>query len=379
MNDSSISSCKTVYFLGAGFSFEASVPLQSQILDNIRNMEFGSLPEKLQNYCYEHQGRTISFVNRIFSESHNPALEDVFTLLDESISNHRYCLGYEPYILEQIRRSFYCIIVALFLAHEEKIRKKTLSFYENISQYLIKQRLDMGLNSHSFSIISSNWDCIFDNSLYRAFPQKNKKKLDIDYCCFTHPFEGTKRHTPSILQRAKRIYNIKFMKLHGSVNWTVCPNCCCLFVGLGSDQEKSYEYLMGKVCPECTKVMKIKDEVFNLPLLEPLIISPTFMKQFDNPHIAYIWHNAYLELSKAEKVVFIGYSLPYADYHLRTLLKRAIQPNTEIEVVLVKNDKAPKSSKTQNYYAANRYKEFFGPKNLKFHFNGVKGYFNTFI
>ncbi len=379
MSKSINSSTKTVFFLGAGFSYEASVPLQSQILDRIRNMEFGSLPEKLQDYCYEHQGRTIRFVNRIFSESRNPALEDVFTLLDESISNHRYCLGYEPYMLEEIRRSFYCIIVALFLAHEENIGEKTLSFYRNISRYLIKQRLGIGLNSHSFSIISSNWDCILDGSLYWSFLQKNKKKIDIDYCCFTHPFEGIKRHTPSILQRAKGIYNIKIMKLHGSVNWVICPNCGCLFVGLGSDPEKGYEYLMGKDCPECTKVLKTKDEFFKLPLLEPLIISPTFMKQFDNPHIAYIWHNAYIELSKAKKVVFIGYSLPYADYHLRTLLKRAIQPDAEIEVVLVKNDKAPNNSKTRNYYAASRYEEFFGSQKIKFHFRGARGYFDTLI
>ena len=379
MSTSADSSSRTVYVLGAGFSYDASIPLQSKILDSIRDMDFVSLPERLQSYCSEHQGRSIEFVNKIFAHSNNPALEDVFTLLDESINSHCYCLGYDYRKLEEIRRSFYSIIVLLFLAHEEKVDGNAWAFYRKVSQYLIKQRLDAGLNTHSFSIISLNWDCILDDSIYWALRQHKQNDTDIDYCCFTHPFEGTTRHTPSILQRAKGIYNIKVMKLHGSVNWVICPNCNCMFVGLGSKPEVVYRYLTEKECPECAKVIKRPDETFRLPVLEPFIISPTFIKQFDNPHIGYIWHNAYRELSKAAKVVFIGYSLPYADYHLRTLLKRAIQPDTEIETVLVEKDKAPENSDVRSCYAASRYEEFFGTGKVKIYFGGVKKYFEKMI
>lgn len=40
--------------------------------------------------------------------------------------------------------------------------------------------------------------------------------------------------------------------------------------------------------------------------------TPTFVKRFDNPHLQMTWHNAFIELVEADKVVFIGYSLPGA-------------------------------------------------------------------
>jgi len=78
-----------------------------------------------------------------------------------------------------------------------------------------------------------------------------------------------------------------------------------------------------------------------------------------------IWHNAYHELSEASEIVFIGYSFPEADYHLRALLKRALKPLTKISVVLRAGDGDKKS----------RYLSFFGRKNIRFSFIGVERFF----
>jgi len=74
------------------------------------------------------------------------------------------------------------------------------------------------------------------------------------------------------------------------------------------------------------------------------------------------WHNAYLNLIQAKKIIFIGYSLPDADYHFRTLLRRAINPDAKIVVVLSKNDKPKRktSSNMLRFFAKTRYQEFFG-------------------
>jgi hypothetical protein len=138
-----------------------------------------------------------------------------------------------------------------------------------------------------------------------------------------------------------------------------------------------------KICPRCYSVRDVDGSTaLNEPILEPLIISPTFIKEFNNAHIQMIWHNAYIDLCEAKKVVFIGYSLPEADYHLRTLLKRAIRKDAELIVVLTKKDKPPDhcDKHIRGKYAASRYKAFFGSETrIKFEFGGVKSYFRKVI
>jgi hypothetical protein len=95
-----------------------------------------------------------------------------------------------------------------------------------------------------------------------------------------------------------------------------------------------------------------------------------------------IWHNAYIDLCEAKKVVFVGYSLPEADYHLRTLLKRAIRKDAKLVVVLIKKDKPPAhcDDNIREKYAASRYKAFFGSgTRIQFEFGGVKHYFRKVV
>ncbi len=277
--------------------------------------------------------------------------------------------------LEIVRMALYKAIMILF--HDcERGYEDDLCFYRKVAAYFVYLRMKSGQDSRPFSIISLNWDCILENSIYWCLEKLNTKKVDVDYCCYTHPFEKRERHTRSIIQRAIEIYNIKTMKLHGSVNWMLCPNCNRLYVGLGAAGDELYEYTIEKECPRCKHIFVLDNKG---PILEPFLISPTYVKQFDNAHIQMIWHNAYMDLCRAEKVVFIGYSLPEADYHLRTLLKRSIKENIKIDIVLARSDKAPKSKKLESIrhkYASSRYETFFGTgENVKFFFNGVQDYF----
>ena len=100
-----------------------------------------------------------------------------------------------------------------------------------------------------------------------------------------------------------------------------------------------------------------------------------------------IWHNAYLDIAEAKKIIFIGYSFPMADFELRYLLKKAINPNTEITVILHKYDnpllykKSIKrnisSSRKKSFMQRidvpyNRYKAFFPNHPIEFIYNGVE-------
>lgn len=389
MNGEVRSSSHTVYVLGAGFSYGAKVPLQAKILERLRQLRlaidtpeadfFERMPIELAVHFQDTWGKIQEFLDKIFSGVMNPSLEDVFTLLDQTIETRGYCLGMNWVDLEMVRTALYKAIVILFLdcKHTGGI---DLLLYRHIALELMVQRLAARQSGRGVSVISVNWDCILEDAIYWCLEKLETKAIDIDYCCYSIPFEGTSRHTTSILQKAKNLYNLKVMKLHGSVNWLLCPNCNRLSVGLGATAEQLCEYTIGRRCLECSESW-LSDEGTEVTgaILEPFIISPTFMKQFDNVHIQMVWHNAYMDLCRADKVVFIGYSLPEADYHLRTLLKRAIRVGTAIDVVLVDDDRAPDEPAFENIrhkYAASRYEAFFGTgEHIKYYFDGVEGYF----
>lgn len=92
------------------------------------------------------------------------------------------------------------------------------------------------------------------------------------------------------------------------------------------------------------------------------LLLPTFIKDLSNIQIQLIWQNAGIELSEASKVVFIGYSLPQADFEIRQLLSRCIPNHTEIEVVLYPGSEERPKSQNQKENEILPWKTFFGKR-----------------
>lgn len=377
----------TVYVLGAGFSREANVPLQNEILNSIRSLSLSDAPPALVTDFLQARNTTAEFLRKAFGDEALPSLEDVFTLLDQTIDRRQYCLGKSWHELDTINRALCKAILFLFHIKERTVSKEGCDFYKSIGAYLIGQRYAAGQAQHPFSVISLNWDCILDKAVYSCLEEGKLTNADIDYCCYSTPIPESSRHTPSLAQKPTGLFNIKFMKLHGSTNWLLCPNCSRLYTGLGAQDDIWTRYILGTACPRCSEIQAgiegLQDNGISPPELEPFLITPTFVKKFENPHIRMVWHNANLDLCEASKVVFIGYSLPKADYHLRTLFKRAIRRDAEISVVLTEHDKRPDGSEQGDNladYAEDRYKDFFrSSAKLDFCFDGVKGYFKNLI
>jgi hypothetical protein len=99
------------------------------------------------------------------------------------------------------------------------------------------------------------------------------------------------------------------------------------------------------------------------------LVMPTFLKDLSNFQIKLVWQNASVELMEASHLVFIGYSLPHADFEFRQLLSRMVNPNATIEVVLYEGD----SDDARRRYRdeTERYRQFFGNRELRFHPSGV--------
>jgi len=380
MNPFTSTPSKTVYILGAGFSRCAGFPLQAEILQRADRLGMMDAPLEMFKSFLMHYDRWREFRNRTFPIRQTPTLEEVFTLLDETVSGHGFCSGYSFDKLEKVTEALRRVILFVFHVAGEKVSGRSAGFYRSVAAHLLDRRGAAGQGADPLSVICLNWDCLLEKAIYWCIGQANAlKRADIDYCCYTTPLTDTCPHTPSLLQKAKGLFNFKIMKLHGSANWLLCPNCNRLYTGVGGPERVWEQYVQPQACPSCQRLLSRETDLKteDLPQLEPFFITPTFVKIFDNPHIQMTWHNAYVNLGEATEIVFIGYSLPLADYHFRTLLRRAVRPEASITVVLTLNDKVKSNTPRhlRPYFAETRYREFFGSERVMFDFGGMEAYF----
>lgn len=435
---------KTVYILGAGASAAVGLPIQNKLIEKIFTLTYEDIPEsenflsedtlnntlnsyyeyfevnrryladfliqcfsnnELKNYYYTYKSQISKpEQEKIFNSACHKelwkniymflkeiviSLEDVFTTLDKvKINNDSYGI-FTSSNIDLISTSLKnCIIYVLsfFIAKS----KNSSTLYNTISKFFISQRIQ-GNDQNPFSIISLNWDTLLDSYIYKACLDHNRQypmnQLYPDYCFYNYDLS---HNLPSTLIKAKGFLNIKIMKLHGSINWLECPNCGRIYTDFNNlislKSLSNHLDLNDGVCECCSSLKRSS-------FTQSIIITPTFLKTFSSHYLKNIWHNAYLDLCKASEVVFIGYSLPDADFELKYILKKAIKPDCKITVILHQNDnpKYYEDTLKNNLNVENsefisillnrlslpehRYKNFFPNNYLSFDYNGIDSYF----
>lgn len=163
-------------------------------------------------------------------------------------------------------------------------------------------------------------------------------------------------------------FNVKLLKLHGSLNWLQCPRCSRLYARF-SRKESMHYYEHPSSCRHCDK--NFPEESGNHTLV-PNLIMPTYLKDLSNPQYRIIWQNAGIEISEAERIVFIGYSLPYADFEMRQLLSRMTRKNAKIHVV-------DYCSYDDTEKVESHWKKFFGSRSISFSFEGAKSFIDKIV
>lgn len=377
---------KTVYILGAGFSHPAGFPLQKELLKEVTSdmlfLEGGILSRPVgSKQIQKDQERVKTFYEKCFSRDMDVSFEDIFTLLDQVIAERAHFAGYPEEQLREVRRAWIkTILFALHKISDLHLRRPT-SAHKSLAAGLIKERIDAGKNADPFSIVSLNWDSLVEDSVFSVLEAtggiRNKRALvDIDYCVYTMPLKGSP-HTPSVKQKALGIFNLKLLKMHGSSTWLRCPCSERIYTGLGLSTSARETYVKRTCSPFIKKHMDAREKD-SPSVLEPIIITPTFSKVFDLPHIRGTWQNAFVELREAEKVVFIGYSLPDADYHFRTLLRRSVRWTTPVKVYLHQNDDPAKSTAPGGIFPEARYRQVFCNQDLAFDYTGLEGFVENY-
>jgi hypothetical protein len=216
-------------------------------------------------------------------------------------------------------------------------------------------------------VISTNYDVIVDTAMM-ALSEKHlpEGRLPNYHCGISTAFyKSDQPHFGTLL------------KLHGSLNWLHCTTCHRLEIGaseshrflkvlgrlIGPKLEETYTP-DGSLCPTCqTK-------------LRPLLVAPTHLKDYRNPHLAQVWYEAERVLRASSRVIFIGYSLPEDDVEVVYVLKRSMAHLTPAQITVVEYD--PSNPSLKGHSVGRRYRTLFGD-GIDWHPEGMDPWLNSAV
>lgn len=321
---------KPILILGAGATKDSGGPMTDEILP-------GMLDLPPATYNLEND---IDDVKRFLQEAFRmevpihkgsvfPPLPLVLSLLDTAVDrNESLVSGWSPNRLREVRRSLEFIISAVI---EYSLQQGN---FHNHHQLLFRIFGDQPPR-----VVSMNYDVIIDNAIAERSPGD-----------FTLPNYGADLLPNVFRQRAP---HGTLHKIHGSLHFLYCVNCKSLDLGL-TDQGYAYKALQ-ILFPEDLRGLRQQQEQrvcsrCGAQEFQPILITPTHLKDYRNAHIARIWYEAEKAMQEADSAIFVGYSLPSDDIEVAYLLKKGIghiEPN-RITVV----DRSPELGDTHNRYRA---------------------------
>ncbi len=121
-----------------------------------------------------------------------------------------------------------------------------------------------------------------------------------------------------------------YLKLHGSLNWFVCPNSAC---------PRSKTFAVVPSVPQClgTSALGIDFQCnYCSSELIPFLVPPLVQKPvMDNPQLRNIWGNAFALIANASKIVVIGFSFQPSDFYAAWLFRYALRYKKDVKVWVV--------------------------------------------
>jgi len=289
-----------------------------------------------------------------------PSLTLLLSILDLSIERNRTLPRKMPQFpkslgRQELSRARAAIEYIIFSVLDYHLRTPPGRAYRDI---LSSPMIDANEDPRAISL---NYDIVLD-TLMCSIAQQHLEDAVPDYCCDirTPAYVARKRHG-------------RLLKLHGSLNWLFCPGCQRLDIGMSKNGKEladssfleelynfkplEQHYLCGDdSCNEC------QCKYCGTPL-RAVMITPSFAKDYRNPHIQKVWYEAEWLLRESTHAVIVGYSLPNDDLEVIHLLRRGLRelPPENITVVLREPDDA----------ICRRYRSHFG-SNVDFQLDGFE-------
>lgn len=314
------SSPGNLLIVGAGFSFNAGLPLASEFTPALLDVGAAGLdpPSRpLVDYIKK-------FVDTAFGEGRSrsakqwPELEDLFTVVDLSANTgHHLGPDYSAADLRVVRRA---IIVRMIRMFSLSYRRRQLSPDTNWRRL---EQLFEGFDHETTAVLSMNWDTVFEQGLARTQGIRN-----FDYGCSARAasYSGNElkfRNRPGEVGRV--------LKPHGSVNWLYCDACRenlwvppseNLRVANTLFRRRDWQNLTGGRVPSAVETLEPKCLNCSATALGTRFATFSYRKALDFPMHAASWRTAETFLKNSINWVFFGYSMPSADFEFKHLLKR---------------------------------------------------------
>ncbi len=330
---------KNVLILGAGFSFDAGIPLLGNFVECMMDIWLAkshdgqpitSEQDLILGKALEVRGYLSKYHARANFDERN--IEDILSLL-----NFEKIAGLEG-ADERMNDMVKAISTTIGITCKQKFEGPLYRFNHH-------QSIDSLENYEKFwaslfelkrqgkelpCIITFNYDLVLENSLFRLLNSPyygqgaqdlpfhyfkiayhNKMSKDVIYKVSRHSeirpeisgnmWRGAKTEDAKT-DGASELTEIEILKLHGSLNFSS---------DLGSAAHPTI----------------VSDEPFILP--------PVFNKMSDSVNSA--WATALTRLREAQNIIILGYSLPSSDIYMQYFLKSAVGPNQDLRRIFVFN------------------------------------------
>lgn len=364
-----------LFIVGAGFSSHAGLPLTSQFTEKLLDVKKLKLDGPSSLIVRFLQG----FVEETFGHKASsdpkdwPDLEDIFTCVDLS-ANTGHHLGpkYSASDLRTVRRALIVRIIRMLRQTYKLGQDRADSKWAELEDFFSSVAHDKS------AFLSMNWDTVIEEGLGRL-----RKIVSFDYGCDAKHVKidrSSRRLLP-----ISSIDSVQILKPHGSANWLYCDACRQVFwvpaknTAWVADQlfkesdwkvierftKETYSHVPDRYgCPNCSA-----------SALGTRFATFSYRKALDFSMHERTWDTAERHLEAATNWIFIGYSLPAADYEFKLLLKRVQLSRRRIpKIVLVTGGSGAADTESS-------YKKFFGPDISKIFSKGldasVQKYFRT--
>jgi len=297
---------KNVYLLGAGFSSEVGLPLQDDFLLVAKEVFFKN-PSLFEHFekVFEYQDKLTKMKKYLNYPLLN--LEHLFSLIEMDFfySNSDK--------LAEIKSNFTRLVCDVLtdktpcpFLHNQSGQLGMNSAFDSYLTFisLLLKDDSYKLEAYDDTVISFNYDLVLEGaaSIYnwkRHQQNRHANSVESNFIRFNTTFGKTNitvdpvsvfftKNRPHSYCPNEGLFSeddgtIKFIKLHGSINWKT-----------GNDNKT-------------------------------FIVPPTWNKS--DPQIRLLWDNAYKELMAARRIIVIGYSFPETDIYVKSLLSLALNEN----------------------------------------------------
>lgn len=314
-----------VFVFGAGASYAEGAPLRTDILPMILERPDEEL-RRSAAYQVAAQFLRDNFVwDRELAVY--PSFEEVFGFLDYFIQkNESLSRKYPLAAITEIKEALIKLTHHAISSSTPAASRVYRLFWEAVNRY-----------NHNVSVITLNYDTCIEDAFLHMFPRNMYMDYRLDLANYDYSGEAEARNwwvnprEPIICPEHMRPVAIKLIKLHGSLNWKYCSCCNQVLltpfdksIDLGLADAPVHPDRPGLAWPRCSR---------DGSEYHTLLVPPSHLKNLTHPVISSLFIEASRELRRARKVVFVGYSLPESDVHLRAILKKSLLPGTEVCVI----------------------------------------------